>query len=194
MPLESRYSPDIKFPAMIRRDHVEDLDFLFEKPHNIIWMQKHEGRYLRELAQMVPAGQNVVEIGRAEGGSAILLAAATENRVISIDNDPINDERLRDILDSYGLFHVELRVDDSTKCGDVGLLFIDGGHGHETVRLDILNWWDSVVPGGIIAMHDVDPKGLGKGPWDVYNELLASYPVDIIGQIGSLAAVRRRHV
>jgi hypothetical protein len=49
----------------------------------------------------------------------------------------------------------------------LGLLFIDGGHGHDVAWADYRAWAPKVAPGGRLAIHDVFPDPAdGGGPPD----------------------------
>lgn len=55
--------------------------------------------------------------------------------------------------------------------------FIDGGHGREPARRDYEGWSSHVMPGGILAIHDVfpDPADGGRPPYEeIYLPALAS--------------------
>ncbi|MGB3810823.1 MAG: class I SAM-dependent methyltransferase [Parvibaculum sp.] len=58
----------------------------------------------------------------------------------------------------------------------LGFVFIDGGHGLEPALDDYRHWAPRVVPGGILAIHDVfpDPKDGGRPPFEVYKLAIAS--------------------
>jgi predicted O-methyltransferase YrrM len=58
----------------------------------------------------------------------------------------------------------------------LGMVFIDGGHGMEPALDDYRHWAPRVVPGGILAIHDVfpDPKDGGRPPHEIYKLALAS--------------------
>jgi len=38
-----------------------------------------------------------------------------------------------------------------------GFVYIDAAHNYESVRRDLIAWWDVVAEGGILAGHDYDP-------------------------------------
>ena len=58
----------------------------------------------------------------------------------------------------------------------LSLLFVDGGHGEEPAHADYAGWAPWVMPGGLLAIHDVfpDPADGGRPPYDVYLRALAS--------------------
>jgi hypothetical protein len=75
----------------------------------------------------------------------------------------------------------------------LGFLFIDGGHGVEPARADYANWTPRVMPGGLLAIHDVfpDPADGGRPPYeDIYLPALASGRFEEVSATGSLRVLR----
>ena len=58
----------------------------------------------------------------------------------------------------------------------LGMIFIDGGHGLETVMKDYCAWTRHLLPGGVLLFHDIfsDPEKGGQAPYHVYRTALAS--------------------
>jgi predicted O-methyltransferase YrrM len=52
----------------------------------------------------------------------------------------------------------------------LGLVFVDGGHALAAARADYEAWARHVVPGGLLAFHDVfeDPAQGGQAPYEVW--------------------------
>ena len=75
----------------------------------------------------------------------------------------------------------------------VSLLFIDGGHGNEPAHADYHGWARWVMPGGLLAIHDVfpDPADGGRPPYDVYLRALGSGSFTEAEAVGSLRVLRR---
>ncbi|MGA0781160.1 MAG: class I SAM-dependent methyltransferase [Ilumatobacteraceae bacterium] len=76
----------------------------------------------------------------------------------------------------------------------LAFLFIDGGHGVEPARLDYELLTPHVVPGGILAIHDVfpDPADGGRPPYEqIYVPALASGLFVEVSVTGSLRVLRR---
>ena len=70
----------------------------------------------------------------------------------------------------------------------LALLFIDGGHGVEHCINDYEGWARHVMPGGVLAIHDVfvDPAAGGQAPYEhIYLPALRDGFVEI-RQVGSL--------
>jgi predicted O-methyltransferase YrrM len=76
----------------------------------------------------------------------------------------------------------------------LSMLFIDGGHGDEPAHADYAGWAPWLLPGGVLAIHDVcpDPAAGGRPPYDVYLRALASGAFEERGAVGSLRLLERR--
>lgn len=130
-----------------------------EIPQEFIRMEPWEGEYLFMLAARARKG--IVEVGRYNGGSLFLMACANQQAPIwSVDIAPQNDELLVELLHKTGIGgNATIIVGDSqhTKYPEVGtvdMLFIDGDHSYEGCTADLVNWFESVTPGGHIVLHD----------------------------------------
>ena len=77
--------------------------------------------------------------------------------------------------------------------GDAGMMFIDGGHTIEAALADYRAFAPRVVPGGILAIHDVhpDPEGGGRAPFEIYELALASGLFRSLSLTGTLALLER---
>jgi MMP 1-O-methyltransferase len=75
----------------------------------------------------------------------------------------------------------------------VAFVFIDGGHTDEHAQADYSNWAHHVMPGGILAVHDVfpDPADGGQAPYRVYLRALESGDFVEESATGSLRVLRR---
>jgi predicted O-methyltransferase YrrM len=76
----------------------------------------------------------------------------------------------------------------------LAFLFVDGGHGEEPARLDYELWTPHVLPGGLLAIHDVfpDPADGGRPPYEqIYLPALASGRFREVGATGSLRVLGR---
>jgi predicted O-methyltransferase YrrM len=75
----------------------------------------------------------------------------------------------------------------------ISLLFIDGGHTMEAALADYRGWTPRVMPGGVLAIHDVfpDPADGGRPPFDIYQLALASGLFEEIRAVMSLRLLRR---
>ena len=136
------------------------------------FLAEEEARWLFKVAQVVPDGSNLVEVGSYKGRSTCSLALGcrgTNNRVFAVD--PFDGGPDLPTSDSFLEFSQNLR-----RCGvselvvpivgvsvevsrnwtqPIQLLFIDGSHKYEDVLADFAGFLPHVVPGGIVAFHDV---------------------------------------
>jgi len=76
----------------------------------------------------------------------------------------------------------------------LGFVFIDGGHALDTVSADYRNWSPHLMPGGLLAFHDVfpDPSKGGQAPYQVYRQALDSDLFREHSLIQSLAVLERK--
>lgn len=125
-------------------------------PENFICLEVGEADYLFMLAAR--AKQGILEIGRRNGGSTFLMAWANpDTPVVSIDKAPVDDERLRYLLQAHGLGNVELRVEESIAspyASTYDMLFVDADHSYDACLADLNKWALKLSAGGHIAVHD----------------------------------------
>ncbi|BAU82863.1 hypothetical protein SLA_1925 [Streptomyces laurentii] len=78
--------------------------------------------------------------------------------------------------------------------GQLGFVFIDGGHTDEHAGADYEGWAPKVAPGGLLVIHDVfpDPADGGQAPYRVYLRALESGDFEEISVTDSLRVLRRR--
>lgn len=72
------------------------------------------------------------------------------------------------------------------------LVFIDGGHGDAPAHADYEAWAPKVMPGGLLAIHDVfpDPADGGRPPYEIWLRALDDGFIEH-GAEGSLRVLRR---
>ena len=75
----------------------------------------------------------------------------------------------------------------------LGFLFIDGGHAEEVAMADYAGWSPHVVPGGVLAIHDVfeNPDEGGQAPFHVWQRAVSD-GFEPESTTGSLRILRRR--
>lgn len=76
--------------------------------------------------------------------------------------------------------------------GSAALVFIDGGHGPAPAHADYEAWSPKVMPGGLLAIHDVfpNPADGGRPPYEIWLRALDDGFVEHTAE-GSLRIVRR---
>ncbi len=75
----------------------------------------------------------------------------------------------------------------------LGMVFIDGGHSLEAAMCDYRSWAGHIIPGGILAIHDIFPdstKG-GQAPYTIWKLALASGLFEEIEITNTLGLLRR---
>ncbi|MET8470982.1 class I SAM-dependent methyltransferase [Streptomyces sp. NPDC006422] len=79
--------------------------------------------------------------------------------------------------------------------GELGLVFIDGGHTDEHATADYEGWAPHVADGGLLLIHDVFPvkhdEWTGQAPYRVYQRALASGAFTEVSEHDSLRVLRR---
>lgn len=124
-----------------------------------------------------------VEIGTADGGSACDFMANGLDKIICVDpwnnipgqkgdggydnawhhkNLKVATERLSKYGDNVQLLRglsseMAWMIPDNS----VGMLYLDGNHSYEGVMSDLINYYNKVVKGGIVAGHDFLQESYG---------------------------------
>lgn len=173
---------------------LEETDWALPEAFNQIAGHLHTGqeKLLHDLAMQTPPEGVILEVGAHKGRSTCALALAcvdTNRHVYTIDTftgQPDNTNLLTapsyigeflknlDRVDAVGYVTplVGLSSDYWGKFNQpLDLLFIDGGHDHETVLGDFEAFWPLLKVGGILAMHDVysyECDSLSNGPNKVW--------------------------
>lgn len=72
-------------------------------------------------------------------------------------------------------------------------LFLDGNHTEEVAQHDYAAFARHLLPGGVLAVHDVfrDPRDGGQPPWHVVQRALGEGTFTQVGEHGSLRVLRR---
>ncbi len=75
----------------------------------------------------------------------------------------------------------------------LSMVFIDGGHSMEAAMADYQSWASHVMPGGILAIHDLfpNPDEGGQAPITIYRLALASKLFEEIEVVNTLGLLRR---
>ncbi len=122
------------------------------------------------IARHYANGRPLVEIGSAFGGSAMLMAAATERdrpSLWSIDPDASTRDVMRFAFAREGFADRLLQVIETSNSAIAGLshlksacglVFIDGLHTIDGVGSDFDLYAPLVAPGGALVFHDVAPQ------------------------------------
>lgn len=76
----------------------------------------------------------------------------------------------------------------------LAMVFIDGGHSHAQAHSDYEGWSSKVMPGGILAIHDLfpDPATGGQAPIEIYRRALLSGLFQELPGTKTLGVLRRK--
>lgn len=145
------------------------------------YLWRREGARLAYLAERVPAGQVIVEIGSNRGKSACFLARGSkagngvkvhcvdlwttggqhpDYKYLAFDTDATLAKFRAQIAAVKVKSMIVEHQADSVATGEswsgapIGLLFIDGDHHHSAVKADWEAWSPHLAPGAVVAFHD----------------------------------------
>lgn len=160
-------------------------------------------------------GKSTVYLGTACQRAGAVLFAVDHHRG-SEEHQPgeeYHDPQLYDpaagLMDSFRAFRATLRragLEDTVVpvvaptrvaarqwATPLSLVFIDGGHSLEAALVDYRAWSTHVVPGGILAIHDIfpDPADGGQAPYTIYRLALASGLYEELPRVETLGLLRR---
>ncbi len=76
----------------------------------------------------------------------------------------------------------------------LAMVFIDGGHSFESALTDYQSWACHVLPGGILAIHDIfpDPAEGGQAPYKIWKMALTSGDYEELEIMNTLGFLRRK--
>lgn len=181
-----------------------------------VWGQ-HTQAEREALRKWATGKSNLVEIGVAEGSSAIDLREVMSGSGTLWLIDPFHLGRVRGINATKRAAH---RVVGKFSNGTVvwiekfsfeaikgwrhkiDFLFLDGDHSEQAIQRDWEDWHEFVIPGGVIAFHDaaVFPLGWTRpdwGPVRLVDRLFRSQSLaewKIVQEVDSLVLVQRLEV
>lgn len=139
--------------------------------------------YYREVAKSLPNKSRIVEVGVADGHSAIFLAETLtdlgkEFEMYLVESmDYGGDEQANTIIKNIirsGLKNITLiqsgSLDASCKWPDgwAHFVFIDASHLYEETKADIRLWIRKVVDGGVLAGHDYNAEAVNRAVHEVF--------------------------
>lgn len=155
------------------------------------WLSTNEAILLFNLAKSCDGKGVIVEIGSWKGKSTICLGLGSRSggnlKIYAVDPHRGNSEHNKGFgkFDTFNDFLCNLKtqhLDDivvplrftSTEASKimeepVQLIFIDGAHEYDMVKLDFEVWFPKLIVGGVMAFHDTVSH---EGPRRVVEELL----------------------
>ena len=104
-----------------------------------------------------------------------------------------------DTIDKAGLKEIVIPiVSTSVEASKVwtkplAMVFIDGGHSEKAAQEDYDAWNPHIIPGGLLAIHDVfpNPEDGGRPPFNIYTKAKESGLFKEVDMIGSLALLEK---
>jgi predicted O-methyltransferase YrrM len=143
---------------------------------------QHTAAEHEALTKWAAGRSNLVEIGVAEGASAVALREAMSPGGTLWLIDPFHLSRLRAINATRRAAHRAVRACRNGRViwieefssvaakdwnGPIDFLFIDGDHSESGVQQDWDMWHRNVVPGGVVVFHDAAtfPGGWTREDW-----------------------------
>ena len=160
-------------------------------------------------------GKSTVYLGEACRAAGVTLYAVDHHRG-SEEHQPgqdYHDKTLFDegagLMDSFREFRRTLReasledvVVPIVASSDIaarhwstplGMVFIDGGHSLNAAMNDYRSWVTHIVPGGVLAIHDIfpDPADGGQAPYEILKLALASGLFEEVERVNTLGLLRR---
>jgi len=105
----------------------------------------------------------------------------------------------RRTLDRAGLSETVIPiVADTRRAGrhwrtPLGMVFIDGGHSEAAALADYRTWAPHLLPGGILAIHDIfpSPEDGGQAPYHIYRLAVASGLFEPLETVRTLGVLKR---
>ncbi|MCX8190279.1 MAG: class I SAM-dependent methyltransferase [Candidatus Diapherotrites archaeon] len=159
---------------MMKNDDIEKVKKITRKIEG--FLTEREGELLFSLAKDCKGQGVIVEIGSWKGKSTVWLAKGSKRgkkaKVYAIDPHTGSSEHQKQgekiwTFEEFKKNIEKAKVDDIVvpivKTSEdaakdfeekVGLIFIDGAHEYELVKLDLDIWFPKVIEGGIMAFHD----------------------------------------
>ena len=160
-------------------------------------------------------GKSTVYLGEACRSASVTLFAVDHHRG-SEEHQPgeeYHDQALFDdsagLMDSFREFRATMRKADLEDVvvpivapslvaaqdwrTPLGMVFIDGGHSLEAAMIDYRSWASHIVPGGVLAIHDIfpDPADGGQAPYEIFKLALASGLFEEVERVKTLGLLRR---
>ena len=104
-----------------------------------------------------------------------------------------------DTIDKAGLKEIVIPIVSTSEEASrvwskpLAMVFIDGGHSEKAANEDYDAWNPHIIPGGLLAIHDVfpNPEDGGRPPFNIYTKAKESGLFKEVDMIGSLALLEK---
>jgi len=164
-----------------------------------------EAAALKEMAQSLPSGAHIVNIGAGNGTSGLVFMESRPDLLVTTidiqrESSPFGCLAGEEaVFRSAGFWgdprHTQVHGDSKEvgktwDGGKVDLVFVDGGHQEHEAKGDITIWLKHIKSGGIIAIHDYEKTVKAwKGVNIAVNDLLVGTYEQVV-RVDSLIAFR----
>ena len=139
------------------------------------WLTDAEGELLFNLAKSCSGKGVIVEIGSWKGKSTIWMARGSQAgrgvKIYAIDphegtpghmrqGEPSTIDEFKKNISQAGVADLVVPLITTSKTAALGfanpveMIFIDGDHEYESVKLDFELWFTKVIVDGLMAFHD----------------------------------------
>lgn len=158
--------------------------FVEDKEYFFYMMVSHQARqtFVNRAYEAAKTGE-VVEIGRAFGGSSVALALVVGENGLVHSVDIKTDDLFEEYLSFYGL-RERIRCYNSGSLSTnyllkreigrkISFVFIDGDHREEAIALDIRLWSDLLISGGTICLHEYGHNDINQSTRVIYEEIVS---------------------
>lgn len=135
----------------------------------IIYQRKEEMDLLLKAIAMTTGP--ILEIGRARGGTTVLMNDACKGKrdIYSIDLKNNIHAKCKPLLESPNVHLLLANSRESLDVEEYGFALIDGDHSYEGVTRDTEAHWDQVKIGGYLIYHDYNLKQVARHVDDLVN-------------------------
>lgn len=161
------------------------------------WLSDEVAQLLMSFSARESSGA-IVEVGSWKGKSTIAMALANPNRKIyavdpftgSQEHEYLADEPVdtySEFLSNIQKYNVHKQIttlrmtsqDAVNEVSDsVSMIFIDGSHEYDDVKLDFDIWFPRLTPGGVILFHDSKWQGVKRVLWEDFYTQKCIGPID----------------
>ena len=181
--------------------------------------------YARNQSQLGPAleigsycGKSTVFLGKGYEGSDFGVYAvdhhrgSEEHQVGELYHDPSLWDSARQRMNTFTFFsdtlknfHLEQRVLPVIASSEwvaknwgtkLAMVFVDGGHSEQAAQHDVLVWSKYLLPGGVLAIHDIyaNEREGGQAPKNALLAVIKTGAFYLERKTQSLVMLRRKHI
>lgn len=176
------------------------------------YMTRDEVTFLKSLARGLPDDPLAVNVGAGVGTSGLALLEARDDLILvtldtfrgmrpegGLENERgvlkrngISPDRYLQIKDDSGGVFRRWPIKGLKEFVD--LVFVDGNHFYDNVKLDVESWFPLLVVNGVFALHDCDARKGKDVVWPDVQKIVDKYFSNIhelVDHVDTLIAFRK---